>query len=245
MSTSWTPGDTDLEFGKIGRGYVVRLPDMVPDQGGEAKNKANAYLEDADHQRVFMWVNEYNADFAMAGQTAQSKKRREFFPHNFTQPSLNIIGQTPNQYQHARLAEFIRRHQRRAAISDTQVLTLRILGGGSETARDAVKGIRDPVDVVGYINTAQRTAEVGINAPDFQFSFVILKANKFLGLEDQAIRKVKFKDILDVIEHPGSHFEFQGGGVPATGGNGNGSHPDGGGEGNGNPPVPGPGHTHR
>jgi hypothetical protein len=231
MATSWTPGHTDLEFGRIGRGYVVRLPNMAPDEGGNAKNQANAYLEDAqDGKRVFMWVNAYEADFAMSGTTAQSKKRREFFPHNFAQPTLNITGQTPNQYQHARLAEFIRRHQKLSAISDKHVLNLKITGGGEHTAQETVKGIRDPVDLVGYINTAQRTAEVGVNAPDFTFGFVILKANKFIGLQDQVVRTVKFKDILDVIQHPGSHFEFQGGGIPTTGGNGNGSHPQNGGE---------------
>lgn len=226
MSTSWQ--HSDGEFGQINRGYVIRTPDLEPDHGGHSINQSNAYLENHDQERVYMWVNAIESDFAMAGQTAQSKKRREFFPHNFTQPSLTISGQTPNQYQHARLAEFIRQHQKQSAISDKRVLNLKILGGGEDTKQETVKGIRDPVDLTGYINSAQRTAEVGVNAPDFSFSFVILKASKFIGLQDQVVRSVKFRDILDVIQHPDSKFEFQGGGVPQGG------HPQGNGE-NGGP----------
>jgi hypothetical protein len=229
MAQAWKPGNTDLEFGQISKGYVVRLPDFPPDSpSGHSRNQSNAYLEDHDQNRVFMWVNEYASDFAMAGSTAQSKKRREFFPHNFTQPSMTISGQTPNQYEHARLAEFIRKSQKECIIHDTHTLDLVIQGGGTKTKQEVVKGVRDPVLLTGYISNAQRTAMVGENAPDFSFQFVVLKASKFIGLHDQVVRAVKFRDILDVIEHPSNHWEFQGGGVPTV--TNDGSHPQNGGE---------------
>lgn len=218
MAKSWTP-DADRGFGgRIDKGYFVKSPDVSPDQRGESSRRSNAYLRDSDDNRVWMWVNDINANFAMSGSTAQSKKLRSYFPHNFAQPSITLSGQTPNQYQYNRLAEFVRKcHAQSVLNSNENTIRLVVLAGGEETKRPIVRGHRNSIYLDGYISNMPRRAERFINAPEFQFEFIITKANKFLGLNDQAINRIKIESIIDVITDPQSGYVFEeGGALPGT-----------------------------
>ena len=210
MARSWTPGSS--EFGRIDRGFVVNKPNFKPDEGGEARNHANAYLEDQDKNRVYMWVNDLRSDFSMAGTYAQSKKRRSFFPHNFVQPSMTISGQTPNQYQYNRIAEFVRKSQREVVQNDRRVLKFRCIATAEDTVRPIIKGSHQSISIDGYVQSMPRLAERWVNAPTFSFAFIVTYADKLLGLDDQIVRRVKFKSILDVIKNPGK-YKFEEGGV--------------------------------
>lgn len=223
MASSWVP-EARNEFGRIDKGYRVKAPDLKPDSNGDSRNKANAYLQNRSGERVWMWVNGVTSDFAMAGTTAQSKKRRSFFPHNFTQPVMTISCQNPNQFQAARLAEFIRLEHKKCILNEQHFLTLAILAGGEATKKPIVKGHHDRIVVDGYVQEIQRGSERFINAPDTQFTFIITRAHNFLGLHDQTVRIVKFKSILDVITKPGE-FTFEKGGRWNPPGQ---DHPDGG-----------------
>jgi hypothetical protein len=210
MAGSWTPkGD---EFARIDRGYVVKTPDFRPDAGGEAINGANAYLEDLDGNRVWLWVNDISSDFSMVGSTGQSKKRRTFFPHNFAQPSVNISGQTPNQYQYNRLAEFVRKSQTDVILHDQRVLKFRCIATPENTIRPIVKGGFQSIALDGYVKAMPRLAERWVNAPPYSFDFIVTYAIKLLELDDTPVRRVKFKSILSIIKHPGT-YTFEEGGV--------------------------------
>ena len=227
MANSWVPNS---KFGALNKGLLVDKPDMRPDSGGERINGANGLLRDSKGQSVGLWINDISADFSMVGSTAQSKKKRSFYPHNFAQPMLVIAGQTPNQFQHARLAEFIRRSQLAATLNDLNVLHLTVLAGGEKTARNITRGRHIGIDVKGYIDRGSRTAEVGVQAPPFSFNFIITEANKLLGMDDEPVRKLQFKSIMDVVTNPGEYIFEDGeykppktGGGKNNGGNNNGN----------------------
>lgn len=203
MASSWVPGGLQQP---IDRGYSVRSPDFRPDQGGEAINGANALLEKGDGSRVFLWVNNVESAFAMAGNTAQSHRSRRFYPHNFTQPSVTISGQTPNQYEYGRLAEFVRSAQLRSLNDDQALLTFKLFeGGGAGITNDnpAIRGKHQQIAIRGYVTRVDRITERFINAPNWTMEFVITEAQSFLGLHDQPAVRQRLKTIIDGIRHGG------------------------------------------
>jgi hypothetical protein len=206
MASSWTPGD--LENGPIDRGYFVTLPDSQPDSEGEGIRASNAYLENGKGERVWLWLNDIQSNFNLAGTTAQSKGKRSFFPHNLTQPSLTLGGQTPNSYQYNRIAEFVRDFHK-SILRDDNPLKLGVTAGGPVTIRPIIKGKRDSILVEGYVTSVRKGAERWINAPDYSFEFIISRVVKLLGLHDDPIRRIYYKNIMDILEDSqyGLHFE--------------------------------------
>jgi hypothetical protein len=204
MASSWNPnsqqGGPHLPFD---RGFWATRPNFPPDNKGESRNGSNAFLENGRGERVYMWVNEVTANFALSGTTAQSAKRRSFYPHNLAQPSITVGGQTPNTYEYNRLSAFIRDgHLKQVAGKgdDEGVFALRVYAGGKNTTRDIQRGRRKQISVDGYIQNAAAGATRFINAPPFQFTFIITRAYKFLSLDDDPVAQFRLKQILDLLE---------------------------------------------
>ncbi len=231
MASSWKPGASDNIPDLRTGGFWVTHPQLRPeDDKGRSMNKSNAYLENVKGERVWLWINDITSDFAMSGTTAQSHKRREFFAHNFTQPSLNINCQTPNSYEYNRLGAFIRDAQLKGLSHQGNVLKLRVAPGGYE-AKKNVKGTHRGIYVDGYIINSVRGAERWVNAPDFQFSFVISHAHNFLGLQDQDVKSQQLRTIMGIINDPSLKWDWENG-KPPKGGNGK-KQQDGGDDGDG------------
>lgn len=235
MPSSWVPGGQgDLNSTETnsahpaGGGFWVTHPEMSPDSEGEPQKQANAYLEDQNGSRVFMWVDDVTADFAMTGNTAQSRKRREFYPHNFSQPVLRIHCQTPNSYEYNRIGAFIRAAQRDAVsdgdLKEQPLLRLRINSGGQNTARKVTRGHHNRIAVDGYVTSAPRGAERFVNAPDFEFDFVITKAWNFLGLQDDATVSAELATIFDILGDSTQNWKWETGEPPQLASNGQGNH---------------------
>jgi hypothetical protein len=221
MASSWTPdaGDQIPEIRK--GGFWVTHPQLRPDQNGESENGTNAYLENAKGERVWLWVNDITSDFAMTGSTAQSRQRREFYAHNFAQTTMNVNCQTPNSAEYNRLGAFIRDAQMMGLHQQGNVLKLRINSGGfplEKNMRGNIKGKHHGIYVDGYIINSTRGAERWVNAPDFQFAFVISKANNFLGLDDSLVSQ-QLRTIMGIINDPNINWEWENG-KPPKGGNG-------------------------
>lgn len=198
MAKSWTPG-TDVEQ-PIDRGYAIKRPNLSPDRAGQPQKDANAYFENGNGERVFMWVSDVEAQFAMTGSTAQSRAYRRFYPHNFAQPTCTISGQCPNQYEMGRLAEFIRDSQL-LQLEDNPLLKFRLFTQGKDTARPLQKGKHRRISISGYVLNVPRTAERWVNAPEYRLEFAIAKAEHFLGLQDQVVSRVRLSNILDALQH--------------------------------------------
>lgn len=214
MASSWKPdaSDPDLRTGD----FWVTHPQMRPDENGESRNGANAYLENVKGQRVWLWVNDITSDFAMSGETAQSRNRREFFAHNFAQPSMTVNCQTPNSYEYNRLGEFIRDSHQKGFANQGHVLKFKLAPSGYGPHRTA-KGIHSGIFVEGHILNASRGAERWVNAPDFQFSFAISKATQFLHLNDEYVYANKLRTIMGIINDPKLNWEWEDGKPPKSG----------------------------
>jgi hypothetical protein len=153
----------------------------------------------------------------MSGATAQSHLRREFYAHNFTQPTISITTQMPNSYQYNRLGAFLRAAQRNSMVRQGELLKLRISAGGSPTdggGPNHIKGGHREVFADGYVVNAPRGAERFVNAPPYAFDFVITKAIRFLGLDDDSVTAAKLATIMKIVNDPKLDWDWAKGKPP-------------------------------
>lgn len=231
----------------LGRGYAVSTPNASL-QGTNARfiNVLGEYID--------FYIEDIQADFSMAGSTGQSRTLRQFFPHNFVQPSIVVSGTQPNSHQYNRLAAFIR---------VTQHLSLSGLRLGNDnkpvrTATDAqgnvfiketvrllisngtkdynvihgrnVKGIHKPWRLEGYIKSMQAGAEHFQQAPQYQFEFLVAKSQSGIW-KDHAVLGDQIRSWTEIFNNFGPRQGFISPSDWKTGGKGNGG--KGGGAGSG------------
>lgn len=181
MASLWKPDAGTLP---IDKGYYVRKPNLQPEAKG---SRTNALLINSEGKELPLWVNQVQAAFGVTGSTAQSSKKRQFFPKNLNQPTLEIAGQTPNQYEYGRIAEFVREAQLNGILGnptgDQKVLTFKMGRGGTDTRRRIQRGEHQSIVVDGYINKVERKTERFVNAPPYTLSFVITKIGQILGMK--------------------------------------------------------------
>ena len=89
----------------IDQGYAVKFPNADP------AGRSNGMISDQFGRKIYFWVEEMEASVNMAGSTSQSRRTRQFFPHNMNQPSFVIRGRCPDSYRFNQLAEFVRESQ--------------------------------------------------------------------------------------------------------------------------------------
>lgn len=197
----------DLNNFPFDQGYYAKLPNISADGSG------NGALENQDSEKLPLWITAVNADFAMGGGFAQSRMKRTFFPRNFVQPAFTIEGITPNQYEYGRLTEFIRQTQLQAVQREgNDILTfLRINGGGMKGVRN-MRGAHQGFLLGGFIQSIERKAEMGVNAPTWQFAFQVVTAKNNSVLESSRTRGRILRAWTGIIDSPtilgtGSEFE--------------------------------------
>lgn len=178
----------------IGRPYEhVGLPLLGHGQNATLEDRSVQH-KDNSFDEVKLWVQEISADFSLAATTAQGPLKRDLYPHNFVQPSYTFSCQSPNQEHRARVAEFVRRSQLRslqglgllriyvpAAGLDRMTLTTSNHNNKTKkaTTRRIVrnqKGARSQLALEGYIQSIPRGDERFVNAPDFQFNFIVSRS---------------------------------------------------------------------
>jgi hypothetical protein len=167
------PGETAPVVG-TDQGYYVNHPNVPTRYTANADNSIG-YLEDQDGKRLHLWITDIEMNFQVSGQYAQSHRYRQWYPRNFVQPRVMIQGQVANEADYGNLAEFIRITQRKAlrwASADDHMWStnLHISSGGIQNHR------RQGHSLNGHILNIQRTAERWVNAPTFQFEFVVVTA---------------------------------------------------------------------
>jgi hypothetical protein len=179
---------------QLNRGYAVQTPKVDP-----AKRNGNGRFVNQLGEKITFYIEQIEANFEMAGQTAQSRSLRQFFPHNMVQPSIMVTGIAPNSYQYNRLADFVRvshvlslrgrglRDQNKPFRNflDAQGRTVMIptirfdISNGTEfKLRNGrtIKGIHKPWKLEGYVRSMTAGAEHFQQAPPFQFEFVIAES---------------------------------------------------------------------
>jgi hypothetical protein len=156
-----------------------------------------------DIQQIDIWITQAQISLTTGGTFAQSPRLRQFFPRNFVQPVWTIQGIVPNSFQLQRLAEFIRRTQFAALnpvglttttthlcqfyiaeghLGDLQQITQENFKKLGKRQKEWLnkhpqtvqgKGPHKAQKMQGYIQSFSRGAQKFINAPTYEFDFVV------------------------------------------------------------------------
>lgn len=165
-----------------------------------SKNGANGSLTNQKGEIIQFWVTDVQAEFGITGSVAQSRRKRQFFPHHINQPKIIVKGITQSSAEYNQLAKFIRVAQVYAlsersfalnGITTNKIVTstsgrpsqtfydptikLYIKGGGTDTKRNH-KGSHPDWVLTGFAKNIQAGAERHVYAQEFQFEFISLTA---------------------------------------------------------------------
>lgn len=208
MATSWVPGPAN-GFLPVNQGYDVTLPVMTPDiaspgdLGNSLRNGANSLLQMQGWING-LWIHRISADFQLAGTMVQGPLSRDFYPHHLVAPKLAFSGQTPNNYERNRLAQFVRQSHITAVrdATDTGKEAIRVLVPASTwdqafNPAGGHKGPHGPVDLLGYIDSMQFGADRFMSAYAYDFNFTITKVINWLGLQDDTVSNATWSNFLN------------------------------------------------
>lgn len=170
----------------IDQGYFVKSPNVAANH-----NTATGYLKDQDDQHFYLWIHDITGSFEVSGSNVQAESSRTWFPRYMTQPKLTITGQTANQYEYGRLAEFIRVTQDKSlrfdkVAHDLNTVTLGVQGHGGIKTPTGVRYSRTPILCQGHIKSIERHTERWNNAPQFTFDFIVAFSTQGLYTIDQS-----------------------------------------------------------
>lgn len=172
----------------IALGFGVQIARNSPQDTGDASG--NASLTNQNGDTIKLWVHDITSDFKMEGATAQSRFKREFYPHNFVQPSFKVKGQCADNYQYNTLAEFIGESQHKAVFHDEQnlkfpTIVFELAPGGVDTARNH-KGAHGGLTLRGFVPSFERGATRFEFAKEYEFDFVVTRSEAgFMGEDDR------------------------------------------------------------
>jgi hypothetical protein len=203
MPASWTPNTVlgTQGFTPITSGTGVASPNMPPDLNGQLANGANALLQTGAFANG-LWIHTVQSDFTLDGEFVQAALVRDWYPHNLGVPMLKFSGQTPNNYEKNRLAQFVRQSHiwavRDATDSGTETLQLTMaasVGWENDYPVGGHKGPHGIIDIKGYIDGFQFGADRFKTAYEYTFDFVIVKTLHWLGLEDELATQIPLSNI--------------------------------------------------
>lgn len=119
-------------------GYDVNINTIQGLRRAAALGRTNARLADGDFQ-YDIFVSGVNLDSAQSGSTAQSQLTRDWYAHNFVQPSFTVMGWSLDQRDYGTMVEFIHQAQFKAINSNANLTQLSVAGrtgGGSGLVGD-------------------------------------------------------------------------------------------------------------
>lgn len=175
------------------KGYDVTAPRFPESRRETAYSRANGTLNNNTFQWP-MFVTDVSIDVALSGSTAQARLTRDFYPHNFVQPSFVIQGQALDQADYGMLCEFIHYSQQNSIANDGALLQLWIKGGGIGGKRvskggvhvnnkllnqqkfqgnQMIRGGHNQILCQGYVTTMPRQHTAGVVSPTYTMSFAV------------------------------------------------------------------------
>lgn len=164
------------------RGYAVKSPPSDPEFG-------NASLQDSHNDYIRLKITEISTDFSIQGKYAQSMRKRDFMPHSIVQPALRITGQCSNQFQHARIGEFVR-HCQQEVLDPTNTdpkQTLVIDPPRGLPQGRTIKGRYSAYWIQGWVKQIMRGGVKHEFAPEYTLVFQIGAILGGLGVGDNEI----------------------------------------------------------
>lgn len=213
------------------RGDWVKTPNVEPGLGRNA-DRWNAVMIDPLGGTIKMWITDMASSFQMAGQTAQSRYYRQFFPHNFVQTAFTITGQTPNSYQYNRLAAFVRNSQRANLVAEQIIHDQGAAGVPLQGVNHTKSGVGIPTvtlltkrvpndskrnvkgghigwNLQGYIKSMPAGAKRFDPAPQYKFDFIVAAAsNNATIYNDTLVQGNQLKSWMEVFQNNFSGGDF-------------------------------------
>lgn len=198
--------------------------------------QANGKMWNQLNQWVYLWIEEIEADFGLSGSYAQSRTKRQFYPHNIIQPSVKVTATFPSQHAANLFSAFVHTShhyalrgvelrervipaRNRPGDSSTLVPTVKFLlnGGNSRfNGSKTSKGNHRPWLLEGYIKTVDAGAERFDYAPTRQFEFTIAESvqSKNIGIwNDEAVQGSTLASWMDIFsQNPLNDFVVPKGG---------------------------------
>lgn len=182
----------------IDRGLGVRHQDI-------GTRGSRALLRNQAGDEIALWVYEIETSFSMDGALVQSVHHREFYPHNFVQPTLTVRGQTPNSFEYNRLSEFIRESHQKAVFYDesgyvSPAIRFELRGGGHTTERNT-KGYHQRLVLRGFVPKFGRGARRFEFSQNYEFDFVVTRSLTGL-MTDERVAGLQLKAWAEVVADP-------------------------------------------
>lgn len=180
------------------KGWDVNAVRLTGSRRTTAQGRANASMNDGKYQWP-MFVHDVQIDLSLAGNTAQAKMTRDFYPHHFVMPSFVIQGQALDQADYGNLCEFL--HQAQHLSVDQGKLLQFYLGarglpvgnneeqgaadpgkrgvyvnnnsGSNFIPNQMMRGVHQKILCQGYIGTMPRQHRKAMISPIYSFEFVV------------------------------------------------------------------------
>jgi hypothetical protein len=205
------------------RGYGVTHRDTNLRQ----RRQKNAQFVNQLNEDVWFYVDDFEANFEVTGSTAQSKKTRQFYPHNMAQPSVTVTGVAPSNHFYNELASFVRAAQyysvsgRELRMAGLTTQDYRTMTGPSGKpiyrptmqfnlyARNQKSAPHNKLHLSwkleGYVKNIRAGGEKANVAPTFTFEFIIAEVSgheKHL-FDDDLVRGRAILSWMDVFKSAG------------------------------------------
>lgn len=220
------------------RGYSAKHRNINP----RHYRSRNAQFVNQLNEDLWFWVDDFEANFEITGSTAQSKRTRQFYPHNLAQPSVTVTGVAPSNRFFNDIASFVRaaqsystagRELRMAGLTANDYRTM--IGPDSKPiyrptmrlnlyARHQKNAAHNKLhlswNLEGYVKTIRAGGEKENFAPTFTFEFIIAEVvghEKHL-FDDDLVRGREILSWMDVFKSMGRKGWIQDPGKPAQSG---------------------------
>jgi hypothetical protein len=135
--TEWTAAlANSITAGQpVDRGYDVNASAIQGTRRAIALRNSNSILSDGDYQ-MSIFISALNLDSALSGATAQSQLTRDWYPRNFVQPTITLMGWSLDQGDYGALCEFVHSAQLKAITSPGYNNLTQITVAGRSTSPD-------------------------------------------------------------------------------------------------------------
>lgn len=126
-----------------------------------------------------VWVMEYEQGHTLAGEEAQSRWYKHFYPKSYSPGVMTIKGRVPTQHRYDQLATFIRDHQE---------ALIRAPGASNIAGQSQLPLLKfslpsENIYVDGWVNTFEAGAKRFNTAPEYTLDFVVIRDNHSATLD--------------------------------------------------------------
>lgn len=176
------------------KGYGVNAPKQkFKDKHHDARNNlyhlANGQLNNGSVQWP-LFITSVDVDFSVQGSIGQSRLTRDFYPHNFVQPTFQISGQAIDEMDYGQMCDFVHMCQYNLvesfspdSLMQLQVATRGIPGhrttgltvscNNTTLYNQSVHGLHSEIIAKGVVTSMPRQHRMGVPAPTWSFGFQV------------------------------------------------------------------------